>query len=154
MANSTRPAQRTDLGYQANRLARLLRRRLATELSSLGFTSRQAGVLLALAGTDALTMGALADRLGVDKPTLSGVVKRLARDGWVEVVPHPDDGRSRLVRFSSQGMSVVPELELASGRATRHALRDLSGDEHERLFALLERICVALETSESREADR
>jgi DNA-binding MarR family transcriptional regulator len=154
MASSTPPTQHTDLGYQANRLARLLRRRLATELSSLGFTSRQAAVLLALAGSDALAMGALAERLGVDKPTLSGVVKRLARDGRLEVIPHPEDGRSRLVKFSPQGESVVPELELASVRVTRHALHDLSSDERNHLFALLERICVALETSESREVDR
>jgi DNA-binding MarR family transcriptional regulator len=99
-------------------------------------------------------MRALADRLGIDKPTLSGVVKRLARDGWVEVVPHPEDGRSRLVRFSPQGESVVPELELASVRVTRHALHDLSGDERGQLLALLERISVSLETDESGEVDR
>lgn len=47
-------------------------------------------------------------------------------------------------------MSSIAEPSMK--RMTR--LHDLSSDERNHLFALLERICVALETSESREVDR
>ena len=45
----------------------------------------------------------LADRAGVTKQTASLLVAALEREGLVERVPDPDDGRARLIRLSARG---------------------------------------------------
>ena len=45
----------------------------------------------------------LADRAGVTKQTASVLVAALEREGLVERVPDPDDGRARLIRLSARG---------------------------------------------------
>ena len=45
----------------------------------------------------------LADRAGVTKQTASLIVAALEREGLVERVPDPADGRARLIQLSSRG---------------------------------------------------
>jgi DNA-binding MarR family transcriptional regulator len=45
----------------------------------------------------------LADRAGVTKQTASLLVAALEREGLVERVPDPADGRARLIQLSSRG---------------------------------------------------
>ena len=45
----------------------------------------------------------LADRAQVTKQTASLLVAALEREGLVERVPDPDDGRARLIRLSARG---------------------------------------------------
>jgi DNA-binding MarR family transcriptional regulator len=135
-------AQR-DVGYQTNRLARLLRQRLARELEPTGLTPAQAAVLLAVAELDTPSVGAVADRLGIDRPTMSGIVDRLVRDGWARLSPNPDDGRSRLLGLSRRAQRALPTLRRASAAASR--LPGMTAVEAVRLAQLLERAATALE---------
>jgi DNA-binding MarR family transcriptional regulator len=45
----------------------------------------------------------LADRAQVTKQTASVLVAALEREGLVERIPDPDDGRARLIRLSARG---------------------------------------------------
>jgi DNA-binding MarR family transcriptional regulator len=138
-----------DLGYATHRLARLLRRRLEVEIAPLGLTGRQAAVLLRLAGPgERATMTQVASALGMDRPTLSGVVARLRRDGWLELEENPEDGRSRLLRLSARGATCVDALERASRRVSSAALDALTPHERERFLAQLKAVTQALEVGE------
>jgi DNA-binding MarR family transcriptional regulator len=144
-----------DLGYATHRLARLLRRRLEVEIAPIGLTGPQAAVLLRLAGPgERATMTQVAGALGMDRPTLSGVVARLRRDGWLELEENPDDGRSRLLRLSASGAGCVDGLERASGRVSAGALAALAPHERERFLAHLQAVTRALEAGEAGEADQ
>jgi DNA-binding MarR family transcriptional regulator len=136
-----------DLGYQANRLARLLRATVAREIAPLGLTARQAAVVLRLAGAGTLTMSELAWSLGVDRPTLTGVVGRLARDGWLETSVDDTDRRSRLVSLTATALANVGALAEASGRASAAAFDGLSLDEGRQLLVLLSRASDGLESA-------
>ncbi len=52
---------------------------------------------------DGTRLTELADRAEVTKQTASLLVAALEREGFVERVPDPDDGRARLIRLSSRG---------------------------------------------------
>jgi DNA-binding MarR family transcriptional regulator len=126
---------------------------LARELAEHGFTAPQAAVLLALAGSDGpATMSSVAERLGMDRPTLTGITGRLERNGWLTVRAHPSDGRSRLLQLTPQAESALPALRRASARVSGDALQDLNGQERARLLDLLERVACALETDDPGEA--
>jgi len=143
---ATRAARQRDVGYQANRLARLLRRSLSRELEDLGFTSPQAAVLLVLAGGEGpRTMSWAAERLGMDRPTFSGVSRRLERDGWIESCVHPSDGRSRMLGLTAKAAEALPALRLASSRVSAAALGSLGAADQLLFIDLLARVSDALE---------
>ena len=143
---ATRAARQGDVGYQANRLARLLRRSLSRELDDLGFTGPQAAVLLVLAGAEGpRTMSWAAERLGMDRPTFSGVSRRLERDGWIESRAHPSDGRSRVLGLTAKAAESLPELRLASSRVSAAALGALDAPDQLLFMQLLASVADALE---------
>lgn len=135
-----------DLGYQTNRLARLLRAAVAKEVAPLGLTARQTAVILQLAEAGAISMGDLAERIGVDKPTLTGIVERLSRDGWLRTEVNEADRRKRLVTLTLPAAARVRELGAASSRASRAAVSALTPAEARQLLDLLGRAADALQT--------
>jgi DNA-binding MarR family transcriptional regulator len=122
------------------------------ELGPLGFTSSQAAVLLVLGRSDGpLTMGSVAGRLGIDRPTLTGIIRRLDRDGWVTVSAHPMDGRARLLQLTDQATAGLPALGAASARVSVTALRRLNEHERAQLIDLLERIASVFKAADELE---
>jgi DNA-binding MarR family transcriptional regulator len=90
---------------------------------------------------DGTRLTELADRAGVTKQTASLLVAALEREGLVERVPDPADGRARLIQLSSRGrqaaqraMEVVIGVE---GEWTAHLGPELT----ERLREALVRLC-------------
>lgn len=84
----------------------------------------------------------LADRAGVTKQTASLLVAALEREGLVERVPDPDDGRARLIQLSPRGrqaaqraMEVVIGVE---GEWTAHLGPELTERLREALVRLRE----------------
>ncbi len=109
------PAEpKDDLGYLTNRVARLLRQRLGERVSDLGLTPVQAAVLLSLGAGGPFTVSQVADRLGIDRPTMTGLVERLLRDGRVQTRPNPADGRSKLLLLTDSSRAELPRLREAS----------------------------------------
>jgi len=54
-----------------------------------------------------LTVGALAERLGVSQQAASKSVADLERRGYVERAPDPDDARARFVGLTDRGRAVI-----------------------------------------------
>ncbi|MEM8621642.1 MAG: MarR family transcriptional regulator [Actinomycetota bacterium] len=87
-----------------------------------------------------LTITELADALGLDRSSVSGLVERTERRGMVERAPNPHDARSVLVTLSSSGQSALLDgaAEIA---AQLTGLTDaLMSDEMARLTQLLDRM--------------
>ncbi|WP_130011784.1 MarR family winged helix-turn-helix transcriptional regulator [Serinicoccus sediminis] len=58
-------------------------------------------------GEDGSTPAELARRMGMTRQSAHALVRDLAGLGLVELVGHPTDGRSRLVRLTDQGEELV-----------------------------------------------
>lgn len=74
-----------------------LRRALSTRLSEEKMTLRQWEVLAWLSRKGELSQAQLAECLQIEPHTLTGVVSRMERDGWLKRVPCPKDRRKYTV---------------------------------------------------------
>jgi DNA-binding MarR family transcriptional regulator len=84
----------------------------------------------------------LAESAQVTKQTASLLVAALERDGIVERVPDPDDGRARLIRFTDRGRAASQRaMEVVMGverEWTEHLGPELAGQLREALLRLRE----------------
>jgi DNA-binding MarR family transcriptional regulator len=79
-----------------------------------------------------LTIGALAERLGVSQQAASKSVADLERRGYVERTADPDDARARLVALTARGRAVIDSARdhraaLAAEIAERLGARRVEG---------------------------
>jgi DNA-binding MarR family transcriptional regulator len=89
-------------------------------LRPFGMTTAQMNILVAVAAQNPIQPSHLADRLCLDKSTLSRNLERMRAAGWVEIEPGADD-RSRLVRCTRTGGELLEDVAPAWRRAQRHA---------------------------------
>jgi DNA-binding MarR family transcriptional regulator len=93
-------------------LLTLAQRRVQAEIQSAGDgrTAARAGLLMALkANGDGVPMKRLAANLGLGAPALSGLIDRMARDGFVERRPYPADGRAWNIVLTDAGKDLRAE---------------------------------------------
>lgn len=84
-------------------------------------------------------MSELADYLGLDKSTISGLVDRAEKRGLLQRGPNPDDGRAVDVFLTPAGAQLAEQGGDQIARALSPMIRQLSKTETRRLAALLER---------------
>ena len=65
----------------------------------------------------------LAQRTGTHIATLTGVLARLKRDGWIQRRRDPRDGRASVIEADPRGVATLNALYAAAN----HELRDLAG---------------------------
>ena len=114
-------------------------------LRELGFAIGQLPVLVALKKNTALPQTELARIARVEQPSMAQLLNRMERDGLVERVPSPDDGRSRLISLSKEASERMPQGKAVMDAASRQALAGFSKAEREQLGALLARVNENLE---------
>ena len=95
------------LCLHAQRAARTLARRFDEALRPLGLTSGQFSLLNALNRADPAGMAAVATLLAMDRTTLTAALKPLERRGLVETAADTKDRRSRLLKLSRRGRSLL-----------------------------------------------
>lgn len=86
--------------------AQALRRALAAELAQEGITLRQWEVLAWISLEGELSQSELAERLGIEAPTLVGVLDRMERDGWLERYSCCVDRRKKRIRATDKAESL------------------------------------------------
>jgi len=85
-------------------------------------------------------MSALADYLGLDKSTISGLVDRAEKRGLLQRVANPTDGRGVDVVLTDEGMTLAERGATLIGQNLALLTDALSRAESQRLTTLLERI--------------
>src|SRR4051794_20415990 len=79
-----------------------MRRELATQLAKEGITLRQWEVLAWTALEGEISQAELAERLGIEAPTLVGILDRMERDGWLDRYPCSQDRRKKRIRATEK----------------------------------------------------
>ena len=105
------------LSYLLARASHQVSREFHAQLKPYGLSVAQWRVLATLVGTNGLSLGEVADAVLFKQPTVTRVIDRMVRDGWVE--RHAGTGDRRRVRLvlAPRGEAVVHEL---LGRAKAH----------------------------------
>ena len=92
--------------------------------------------------TEGSRLTELADRAQVTKQTASLLVAALEREGLVERIPDPSDGRARLIRLSARGREAAGQaMQVVRGveqEWTEHLGAELAGQLRDGLVKLRE----------------
>jgi len=111
------------LAYWICRASHAFERSLNEELSRHGITLRQWQVLGTLAHDGEMTQHDLAVRLGIEAPTLVGVLQRMERAGWIARTPCPGDARKKIVRPLPKVRPTWKRIVAAARRVRARAVR-------------------------------
>jgi len=136
-----------DLGMMLLDSSRRLKWNMTSRLSDVGLTFPQWMVIYDIAGREASvadgsdsTPAAISGRLNVDRPTVSGIIERLEKNGWVFRCGHPEDRRSCIIMLTTKAKELVSELEQQRQLAVEQAMRGFSEEEMLQLRQFLGRI--------------
>jgi DNA-binding MarR family transcriptional regulator len=142
-------ARRSSLGYQVNHLARLLAQALRRRTESVGVVPGQFAQLLALYEQDGLTQRELCERVRIEQPTMAVTLKRMERDGLVERVADPNDGRRSRVLLTARSRRLEKRLTGAARDVNAVATEGLTDAEVESFMATLDRLIANLEAADA-----
>ncbi len=131
----------------ANRIETALQRKI---VGAFGITLARFDLLAQLERAGGvLTMTDASKRMMVTNGAITGLVDRLAQEGFVVREPHPNDRRTILVRLTEQGRSRFLEMAREHEGWTASLLSGLDLQGKERLFASLGALKRQLDSVES-----
>ena len=115
---------------------------IADYLGQYGISGGRMSILMQLAKEpeQVVTPGELADRCGVTRATISGLVDGLIRDGHVERVVDPQDRRVQPVRLTKSGCAHMEALLPGYFRKIRQLFSVLSADERGTVLQILKKL--------------
>ncbi len=119
---------------------------LDQRLKPLGLSMGKWTTLAHLAwGADKLTQKEVAARVGIEEPTLVGILDRLQQDGWVTRKSHAEDRRCKTVHLEPGAAGVIDNI-FSTARQLRHELiADIPKRDLETCIDVLTRIRVKAE---------
>lgn len=127
--------------------AALWRTTLDRRLKPLGFSQASWRTLIALRREPGgCNQTALADRLGIENPTLVRLLDRMEEQGWVRRVPDPKDRRSKRVELTSASLELAARMEQEVTTLRAELLADLGAEQLEAAITLLEGVRRRAET--------
>lgn len=95
------------LCLHVQRAARALARRFDEALRPLGLTNGQFSLLMSLNRPEPPGMAPVASLLAMDRTTLTAALKPLERKGLVRVMIDPSDRRSRRLKLTPEGSTLL-----------------------------------------------
>ncbi|MGM4982312.1 MULTISPECIES: MarR family winged helix-turn-helix transcriptional regulator [Rhizobium] len=129
-----------DLSPALTQAARSMRTVITRSLTASGLYAGQDGVILALAASDGLPAGSLAQKLGVKAPTMTRTIGRMEAQGFVERRPDAEDARLTKVYLTETGRNSVSEIESSAASCDELATRGFSEKDIRSLVRLLKAI--------------
>ena len=109
------------LSYLLARASHTVYREFHAQVQAAGLSPLQWRLLATLSDGDGLTIGELAREILAQQPTLTKLVQRMEKAGWVLRGADPADARRTLVFETRQGRDTVAAL-LAQAKAHEHSL--------------------------------
>jgi MarR family transcriptional regulator, transcriptional regulator for hemolysin len=128
--------------------ARAWRTKLDQRLRPLGLSQGKWRTLIHLSqGGNKLTQKEIAERMGIEGPTLAGLLDRLQEDGWVERRGSPNDRRCKIVHLQRRSKAVLEKI-FNTAHELRHELIDsVSQDDLQTCIRVLDQIRAKAEQS-------
>lgn len=109
------PDPTDNLGFLLCDTARLLRRRFDSRVKSLGLTRAQWQALKVISHRQGIHQAALAERLEIEPITLTRLLERMEKGGWVKRQPDASDRRIRCIYLTRKAGPILEKLK-AVGR--------------------------------------
>ena len=136
-----------DLGFLLNVAARLSKGELNKKLRELNVTLPQYGVIKYLNDEEKrdehnllCSPANIAHRLRHDRPTITGIIDRLVRQGWVSRITNPADRRSLSITLTEKSKEFIEQMNIFCNDINDITLKDFNESEISNLKDYLFRI--------------
>lgn len=102
-----------------------------SRLAPYNLTAPQYMVFNALWAGDGITIGELGQRVSLDGSTVTGILDRMEKNGYIERRPNADDRRSALVFLTQKAREIAPAIipladELDASIRSRFPAKDMA----------------------------
>ena len=132
------------LGKQISHISRNIRRMIQRDLETIGVGSGQHFFLHLVQRHPGITQNEVSRITDIDKATAAKGLAKLEQRGYLRRIPDQDDRRIRRLYLSESGEAVMPQIEATLRRVTEVCSTDLSAEELEELFGLLDKVEASL----------
>lgn len=109
--------------------------------------------LIEIGNTPDITAKRLSEELGLDKSTVSRLIRSLVEGGLVEELRSADDGRAKSLSLTSEGRRTLEAINVYAERQVRSAVMPLPGEALGTIVTGLETYAAALRASRSDEPE-
>jgi DNA-binding MarR family transcriptional regulator len=109
-------------------------------MAPFGVTPTQFAALAKLDDLGPQSQNQLGRLTAMDPATIFSVVGRLARRGWVQLTPAPEDARLVMVALTGEGANATRAMKAVAADVSTRTLAPLSTAEGARFVALLARL--------------
>src|SRR5690606_17678199 len=132
--------RKENIGFLLHDVARLMRWEFERKAQSVGLTRAQWQAIVRLSREDGIQQKQLAKHLEVTPITLSGLLDRMERDGWIERRDDPEDRRAKRIYLTPKirQEGVIETLQDLGQSVRQTALAGLKQAEIKQLRQLLE----------------
>ena len=144
------PGSRADLNFQftgrLNLIARRYRTRLNEQLRDIAQTQARWDALfwISVSG-EGVTQSELAERMGVEGPTLVRMLNKLEQEGLVERRSTPGDRRAKTIRLRGAAEEVLASIAALSAPVRADILQDIDSEELLACLSVFDRVMARLE---------
>ena len=97
-------------------------------------------VIFALWGKDGVPIKTLCEKTSLDKSTLTGIIDRLERDGFIERKPSETDKRSTLILLTGKEQEFANHIQKVSDQMNEIFYKGFTDEEITQFDIMLERI--------------
>ena len=105
-------------------------------------------IIFALWGKDGVPIKTLCEKTSLDKSTLTGIIDRLERDGYIERKPSQTDKRSTLICLTGKEQEFAKHVQKVSNQMNKIFYKGFSDEEIMQFDSMLERILVNCKEAE------
>lgn len=126
--------------FRLGKTVRKVTRAYREEIASYGLTHGQFFLIVALMEDDGMLPSELADKTAQDRPTITGLLDRLEKDGWIERKPDKTDRRSLRIYLSSRARECKEPIMKLFEDTNRLFLNRFSEKEWDQLQSFLARL--------------
>ncbi|AZZ95135.1 MarR family transcriptional regulator [Hahella sp. KA22] len=128
------------LGFLLNKAAGEMKFALETALRPYDLTPGQWSVLARLRQNDGQKISELGKSLFFDRPTMSGIIRRLDAKGLILKVPDASDQRAYRIHISAKGVELMGELPILAQDINARALHTFTPEEASQFKDYLRRV--------------
>jgi DNA-binding MarR family transcriptional regulator len=134
------------------RLHLLIRQRVHDDLRAAGHLALAPAHMYVFQspGPDGARPTELAERTNMTKQAMNHLLAGLERDGYLDRIPSPSDGRGTVIRLTDRGRDVEHIMHEGAARLEREWAKLTSRGDIEQLRALLREVDAAVEDSPER----
>lgn len=139
------PEHETSLGHLLMCVCRTYRREMDARLRPEGLHCGQDTFLMRLGEEEDLTQTELGERLGVEPPTVSKMIRRVEKQGLVERTEDPEDARVMRTRLTDEGRAKQAQVRRCWQDLEEEAFASLTAEERTLLRGIFLQIRSQLE---------